>query len=116
FSYGLLGRSPDHVSSFITGMMLKPEVFEVEGHGFRKNLEAYYQYIRDNDLYVTYAVHPPSGAKDWSSDAKGHLFDSPSLQVVATDEHGITIHGMKMLATGGAFVDEVWIGNLTPLA
>jgi len=116
FSYGLLGRSPDHVSSFVTGMTMKPEVFDVPGHGFRENLEAYYRYIRDNDLYVTYAVHPPSGAKDWSADAKNHLFDSPSLQVVATDEHGVTLHGMKMLATGGAFVDEVWIGNLSPLA
>lgn len=116
FSYGLLGRSPDHVSSFVTGMMLKPEIFDVPEQGFRANVEAYYQYLRENDLYVTYAVHPPAGAKNWSSDAKAHLFDSPSLQVVATDDSGVTIHGMKMLATGGAFVDEVWIGNLTPLA
>lgn len=116
FSYGLLGRSPDHVASFVTGMTLRPEVFDVPGQGFRDNLEAYYHYLRDNDLYVTYAVHPPAGAKNWSSDAKAHLFDSPSLQVVASDDTGVTIHGMKMLATGGAFVDEVWIGNLSALA
>jgi 4-hydroxyphenylacetate 3-monooxygenase len=116
FSYGLLGRSPDHVSSFVTGMTLKPQVFDVPGHGFADNVLAYYRHLRDNDLYVTYAVHPPAGAKNWSTDAKGHLFDSPSLQVVATDAQGITLHGMKMLATGGAFVDEIWIGNLTPLA
>jgi 4-hydroxyphenylacetate 3-monooxygenase len=116
FSYGLLGRSPDHVASFVTGMTLKPEVFDIATHGFRDNLLAYYEYLRKNDLYVTYAVHPPAGAKNWSSDARGHLFDSPSLQVTAMDESGVTIHGMKMLATGGAFVDEIWIGNLTPLA
>ena len=116
FSYGLLGRSPDHVSSFVTGMTMKPEVFDVPGHGFPEHLLAYYKHLRDNDLYVTYAVHPPAGAKNWSQDAKAHLFDSPSLQVVASDGDGITIHGMKMLATGGAFVDEIWIGNLTPIA
>ncbi|MGO3122588.1 MAG: 4-hydroxyphenylacetate 3-hydroxylase family protein [Advenella sp.] len=116
FSYGLLGRSPDHVSSFVTGMTLKPDIFDLSDHGFRQNIEAYYRYLRDNDLYVTYAVHPPAGAKNWSSDAKEHLFDSPSLQVIASDESGVTIHGMKMLATGGAFVDEVWIGNLSALA
>lgn len=116
FSYGLLGRSPDHVSSFVTGMTLRPEVFEVPGHGFPENLMAYYKHLRENDLYVTYAVHPPAGSKDWSTDSKAHLFDSPSLKVIASDELGITIHGMKMLATGGAFVDEIWIGNLTPIA
>jgi 4-hydroxyphenylacetate 3-monooxygenase len=26
-SYGLLGRSPDHVASFVTGMAMRPEVF-----------------------------------------------------------------------------------------
>jgi len=115
-SYGLLGRSPDHVASFVTGMTLKPEIFDVPGQGFRDNLLQYYDYLRRNDLYVTYAVHPPAGAKNWSADARGHLFDSPSLQVIATDDAGVTLHGMKMLATGGAFVDEIWIGNLTPLA
>lgn len=116
FSYGLLGRSPDHVASFVTGMTLRPEVFDVPGHGFPENLLAYYRHLRDNDLYVTYAVHPPAGAKNWSSDAKAHLFDSPSLQVIDRDDEGVTIHGMKMLATGGAFVDEIWIGNLSALA
>jgi len=33
-SHGLLGRSPDHVSSFVTGMSMNPEVFK----GFAKNL------------------------------------------------------------------------------
>lgn len=115
-SYGLLGRSPDHVASFVTGMTLRPEVFDVPEHGFGAHLLAYYDHLRKNDLYVTYAVHPPAGAKNWSADARGHLFDSPSLQVTAVDGEGVTIHGMKMLATGGAFVDEIWIGNLTPLA
>ena len=113
-SYGLLGRSPDHVASFVTGMTMKPEVIDVEGQGFPANLLAYWNHLRDNDLYVTYAVHPPAGAKNWTADAK--VFDSPSLQVVATDAEGVTLHGMKMLATGGAFVDEIWIGNLSALA
>jgi 4-hydroxyphenylacetate 3-monooxygenase len=116
FSHGLFGRSPDHVASFVTGMTMRPEVFDVPSHGFRDNLLAYWKYLRDNDLYVTYAVHPPAGAKNWTSDARTALFDSPSLQVIARDEEGVTLHGMKMLATGGAFVDEIWIGNLSALA
>lgn len=115
-SYGLFGRSPDHVASFITGMTCRPEVFDVADHGFKNRLLDYYQYIRDDDLYVSYATHPPQGARNYSSDAKAHFFKSPALHVESTDSEGITLHGMKTLATGGAFCDEVWIGNLTPLA
>jgi 4-hydroxyphenylacetate 3-monooxygenase len=115
-SYGLFGRSPDHVGSFITGMTCRPEVFDVAGAGFKDRLLAYYRHIRDRDLYVCYAVHPPQGARNYSSDAKSAFFKSPALHVEATDDDGITLHGMKTLATGGAFCDEIWIGNLTPLA
>lgn len=115
-SYGLFGRSPDHVASFITGMTCRAEVFDVPNHGFKGRLLDYYRHVRDNDLYVSYAVHPPQGARNYSSDAKAHFFASPALHVEATDEEGITLHGMKTLATGGAFCDEIWIGNLTPLA
>lgn len=115
-SYGLFGRSPDHVGSFITGMTCRPEVFDVPEHGFQQRLLDYYRHIRDNDLYVCYATHPPQGARDYSSDAKSSFFRSPALHVEALDEEGVTLHGMKTLATGGAFAHEIWIGNLTPLA
>ena len=38
------------------------------------------------------------------------------LQVVDEDCEGVVLNGMKMLATAGVFCDEVWIGNLTPIA
>ena len=41
-SHGLLGRSPDHVSSFVTGMAMNPSVFK----GFAGNLSAYYERMR----------------------------------------------------------------------
>src|SRR5687767_15356125 len=59
-SHGLLGRSPDHVSSFVTGMAMNPSVFK----GFEKNLEAYYEHMRRNDLYGVYAVLPPQAARN----------------------------------------------------
>jgi 4-hydroxyphenylacetate 3-monooxygenase len=40
----------------------------------------------------------------------------PSLAVEAEDDTGITISGIKMLATSAAFCDEIWIGNIVPLA
>src|SRR4051812_23371574 len=46
-SHGLLGRSPDHVSSFVTGMAMNPSVFG----RFEKNLLSYYEKMRQEDLY-----------------------------------------------------------------
>src|SRR2546422_11630752 len=70
--------------------------------------------MRKNDLYVSFAVTPPSGIRSREIFA-GEARDDPTLQVVAEGDDGVTISGMKMLATGAAFADEVWIGNLTPI-
>ena len=59
----MLGRSPDHVAAFVTGMACKPDVFDLHDQGFSKNILAYWRYIRDNDLYLAYAVVPPAGAR-----------------------------------------------------
>jgi 4-hydroxyphenylacetate 3-monooxygenase len=36
-TYGMLGRSPDHVSSFVTGMAMAPEVFGSGARPFAAN-------------------------------------------------------------------------------
>src|SRR5262249_29643419 len=73
----------------------------------------YYEHARKNDLYVSFAVTPPSGIRSREI-FTGEARDDPTLQVVAEGDDGVTISGMKMLATGAVFADEVWIGNLTP--
>ena len=110
-SHGLLGRSPDHVSSFVTGMAMAPEVFK----GFSGNLLKYYEHMRRNDLYGVYAVLPPQAARNPEFYQSKNL-PIPSLRVVREDDDGLVVSGMKMLATGAVFADEVWIGNLLPLA
>jgi 4-hydroxyphenylacetate 3-monooxygenase len=110
-SYGMFGRSPDHVSSFVTGMSLKPEVFGP----YADNLLAYYEHLRANDIYAVYAVVPPQAARNPDFYQKNNL-PIPTLQVVREDADGVVISGMKMLATGAVFANEIWIGNLIPLA
>ena len=62
-SYGLLGRSPDHVSSFVTGMAMDAPVFGK----YADNLARYYQHMRKQDVYGVYAVIPPQAARNPSS-------------------------------------------------
>jgi len=114
-TYGMMGRSPDHVSGFVTGMSTKPDVFKTDRHDFSDNLMKYYEHCRKNDIYSTYAVLPPQAARNPEFYIKKNL-PVPTLEVVDERDDGIVINGMKMLATAAAFCDEIWIGNLLPLA
>jgi 4-hydroxyphenylacetate 3-monooxygenase len=114
YTYGMIGRSPDHVAGMLTGLAMDPDVLERLHPGFGQNLTRYYEYARNNDLYIAYAVIPPTGKRD-AGLFPGQERDDPSLRVVREDDKGVVISGMKMLATGAVFADEVWIGNLTPI-
>ncbi|MGQ0652647.1 MAG: 4-hydroxyphenylacetate 3-hydroxylase N-terminal domain-containing protein, partial [Betaproteobacteria bacterium] len=110
-SHGLLGRSPDHVSGFVAGMAANPSVFG----RYADNLLAYYGYLRKADAYAVYAVIPPQAARSPEFYQKQNV-PVPTLRVVREDDGGVVISGMKMLATGAVFANEIWIGNLIPLA
>ena len=114
-SHGLLGRSPDHVASFVAGMAMDSSVLEEGGSGYGANLLKYYEQMRREDLYACYAVIPPQAARNPEFYERKNM-PIPTLRVVHEDDEGVVISGMKMLATGAAFANEIWIGNLIPLA
>ena len=114
WTHGLLGRSPDHVASFVTGLSMKPELFENISDGFGQNIMNYYDHMRKNDIFACYTVLPPQGSR------KPELFKRegmkvPTLRVIDEDDSGVTISGMKMLGTSAIFSNETWVGNLAPL-
>jgi 4-hydroxyphenylacetate 3-monooxygenase len=113
-SYGLIGRSPDHVAGLITGLAMNPALLDGLRPGCGDNLLRYYEYARKSDLYLSFAVTPPSGIRSREI-FTGEARDDPTLRVVGEGDDGVVISGMKMLATGAVFADEVWIGNLTPI-
>lgn len=110
-TFGMFGRSPDHVASFVTGMSLKPEVFG----RYADNLMACYERLRRTDSYAVYAVIPPQAGRNPEAYQKAGL-PLPSLRVVREEADGVVISGLKMLATGAAYANEIWLGNITPLA
>ena len=114
-THGLFGRSPDHVAGLITGLAMKPEVLDAGGPHFCDNLLAQYYHMRKNDIYPAFAVLPPAGIRDREIYA-GETRADPGLHVTSEDASGVVISGMKMLATGAVFANEILIGNLTPLA
>jgi 4-hydroxyphenylacetate 3-monooxygenase len=123
-TWGLFGRSPDHVAGWITGMACRPQLFDQYRPGFGKNIVDYYNYVRENDLFVGYAIVPPAGAKSADVTTISKQTAAPDskwganagLRVVKEDERGITLWGFKILATAAVFADEVLFGNYQPLA
>jgi 4-hydroxyphenylacetate 3-monooxygenase len=106
-TFGLMGRSPDHVSNFFAGYAAKPLFFARGGAGYADNLVRFYKYIRDNHQYVAYAIVPPQ--IDRSKPA--HRQSDPTLYagVVKETDSGIVIKGGQQLATGAVFADWIQI-------
>ena len=114
-TYGLIGRSPDHVAGLVTGLAMNPAVLEKVDKGLGDNLIRYYEYARREDVFLSFAVTPPSGIRGRELAASASSREQPALRVVREDDGGVVISGMKMLATGAPFADEIWIGNLAPI-
>ena len=59
-THGWVGRSPDHVGTFLAAFAAHPEVFATEGpRDFGANVSQYYQRLLEENLYVAYAIIPP---------------------------------------------------------
>lgn len=114
WSYGLLGRSMDHVPSFVAGMVMNPELFASNRSEFADNIVNYHEHIKTNDLFVTYLVLTPQGSRNPELyKAAGRR--NPAMQVVAEDAQGVTVNGVKTLGTSTIFSDEAFVGSMIPL-
>ncbi|WDE02275.1 4-hydroxyphenylacetate 3-hydroxylase family protein [Thalassomonas actiniarum] len=111
YHHGLMGRSLDYVSSFITGMATAPQMFGP----YADNISRYYDFLRQKDIFLAHAVVPPQTSRDPEFYQRPNI-SSPSCQVVAERDDGVIVRGMKMLATGAILADEIWVGNIIPLA
>jgi 4-hydroxyphenylacetate 3-monooxygenase len=110
---GFLGRSPDHVASCLSGMVMGLDVFEAYDRARAGALADYFRYARDNDLYLTYVLINPQADRSKGPGEQRDRFLSAG--VVDQDAEGITIRGGKMLATGGVFANEVFVTCIQPL-
>ncbi|WFU79210.1 4-hydroxyphenylacetate 3-hydroxylase N-terminal domain-containing protein [Bradyrhizobium sp. CIAT3101] len=112
-TFGLMGRTPDHVASFFCGYAAVPEVFKAGGAQFAANVVNFYEKMRDNHLYASYAIVPPQ--IDRSKPA--HKQADPTLYagIVAEKDGGIVLKGAQQLATGGLYSDYIYLSCIHPL-
>ncbi len=110
---GYFGRSPDHVASCISGLMMSSDVFEAYDKERAGALKDYYHYARDNDVYLTYVIINPQADRSRAAHEQKNEFLTAG--VVDENSEGITIRGAKMLATGGVMANEVLVSCIQPL-
>ena len=112
-AYGFLGRSPDHVASCLSGMVMGIELFEERSPQRARALLDYFQYVRDNDLFVTYVISNPRA--DHSKDISQQENEFLVAGICDQDSQGITLKGAKMLGTGAVMADELLVTTGQPL-
>jgi 4-hydroxyphenylacetate 3-monooxygenase len=123
---GFMGRSPDHVASCISGMVMGAELFDAYDGKRAAALRDYYRFARDNDLFLTYVIINPQADRSKPAHAQpGNVqpgnsrpgaHDGPlAAAVVDEDAEGLTIRGAKMLATSSIMANEVFVTCIQPL-
>jgi 4-hydroxyphenylacetate 3-monooxygenase len=112
-SCGMIGRSPDHVASTLAGFRMGLAAFRDYDPARAAALESYFQYARDNDLFLSYVIINPQSdkARSAGNQPDPHLVAS----VVDEDGEGITIRGAKMLATSGVMANELLVSGFQAL-
>ncbi len=112
-SYGLMGRTPDHVASVLTAFAGWRQLFDRGGKQFGDNVVRFYAKARDEDLYVAYAIVPPQIDRV----TPAHKHPEPYLHpgVVRETAGGIVIRGAHSIATSVTMADWLLVSYITPL-
>jgi 4-hydroxyphenylacetate 3-monooxygenase len=112
-SCGMLGRSPDHVASALSGLFMGLDQFEAYDPRRAAAVREYYEYARDADLYLTYAIVSPQA--DRSKGASEQADEFLPCGICDEDNTGITLRGAKMLGTATPLANELMVGSIQPL-
>lgn len=113
-SFGYMGRTPDHVSSFFVGYAAEPQVLAKNGRqDLADNVVKFYEFLRENDAYITYTIVPPQ--IDRSKPAHQQTPPDSYAGVVEEREEGIVIRGAQMLGTGTVYSDFVQLSTIHPM-
>jgi 4-hydroxyphenylacetate 3-monooxygenase len=113
-TYGLMGRTPDHVASVLTGYAGWRQLFDRAGSSFGDHVVHFYEKARDEDLYVAYTIVPPQ--IDRATPAHQHPEPFLHTGVVKETDAGIVIRGAHAIATSVTMANWLYVSYITPLA
>lgn len=112
-SFGLMGRTPDHVASMITAFAGLRSVFDRGGLEFGDHVAAFYRRSRDNDWFIAHAITPPQVDRSKPAHLQPEPFTYPGI--VEERDDGIVLRGAQMIGTSVAIADYVFVSSIVPL-
>jgi 4-hydroxyphenylacetate 3-monooxygenase len=113
-SYGLMGRTPDHVACVLTAFATARDFFAQGGAAFGDNVARFHERACRDDLYVAYAIVPPQVDRT----RPAHQLPEPFLHpgVVKERDDGVVLRGCQAIATSAVLADWLFLSYITPLA
>jgi 4-hydroxyphenylacetate 3-monooxygenase len=112
-SLGMLGRTGDYLNSALMALASAADWFGQTDQAFARNIRAYYETVREQDLLLTHTLIPPQANRAVSGGQQGA--GTLMAHVVREDDNGIVVSGARMLATIGPFADELLVFPSTVL-
>lgn len=113
WSNGMLGRTPDYLTSSFMALAAAADYF-AQGHSaFADNIRRYYSHIRAGDLALTNTLLNPGYNR--SAAMHGKASEEVALRVVRETDAGLVVSGARLLATLGPLSDEIAVFPSTVL-
>lgn len=107
-TYGMMGRLPDFMSAFITGMAFIRGLLGRHTPQFGENAWNYYELCREQDLCLTHVLVDPQIDRSRGVEAQ------EALHIVKETDAGLIVSGARMLSTLAPISDEIWVGPYMP--
>ena len=105
-SCGMMGRSPDFMNVNIMAMAAAGDYFAQNRPEFKKNIQGYYEYVRENDLVLTHTLLNLQRSRAPGATVLEDRTDV-ALSVVKETDAGIVVHGARVLATLAPLSEEI---------
>ena len=102
---GMMGRSPDFMNVSFAAWAAAAGYFARGRPEFGENMRRYYEMIREKDLVLTHALINLQRSR--TSSGLYNLEEGTALRVVRETSAGIVVKGARVLATLGAYADEI---------
>lgn len=105
YSNGMLGRTPDYLSSSLMAFAAASDYFGQNDRRFADNVDAYYRKAREEDICLTHTLINPQANRSVGPSAQKDPF--LAARVSEERDDGLVIRGARMLATLGPIADEI---------
>jgi 4-hydroxyphenylacetate 3-monooxygenase len=107
WSAGMLGRSPDFLNTMVMGCASNAHYFAHLDPAYGRNVQAYYEHVREQDLCLTHTLVPPQVNRAVHPDRQAG--GDVALHVEKETDAGLVVSGARILATLAPASDDLFV-------